>query len=644
MKKLSVIGLDTAKDEFISSLMDLGAVEVVDEAPSDETPAQPVQAENMEVARLDQKITDTEVAIEELKKFSPLKAPLFFTRRSVSKKDFQSTRSKESEYTECMNQVLSLKEQIHKLNEERNKVVSSLNAVTPWKDYDLPLNFTKTEHTHFTMGVIPNGLPVDELHEAVQEASATAYLQKINEDKEFLYLILVSLNDETKDVVDALKQKGFTVVTFPEFTENAEKTMAQLHNQSAAIEEKIHGIEQQIAARCGQQKDIEWLHDELVIQRDQLAMRDRLPMTKRTFRVTGWIPEECTDAAKKMLDAYSCYYRLDDPTEDDVVPVLLENNAFVTPFESVTEMYSLPDYHGLDATKWFSLFYACFFGMMLSDAGYGILLTVFTFVALRKYDLEGNMFKMMKLMNYCGISTIFWGAMFGGWFGNSVQAIASTFFHSDAAIKPIWFDPIQSPTKLLIFSLGLGIIHLFFGMGLDAMMKIKRGHFWDAVFDDFTWYMVIGGFVMLIGLKGTAAQVGKYLLIAGFVLIILTGGRDRKGIGKLIGGIGKAYNVTGLMSDIFSYARLLALGLATGVIAQVVNTIGTLGGSGIGSAIAMVIVFVIGHIFNLAINALGAYVHTSRLQYIEFFGKFYEDGGEPFHPFHKDTKYIKITE
>ncbi|MCH4006403.1 MAG: V-type ATP synthase subunit I [Eubacterium sp.] len=649
MKRLSVIGLDTEKEQFVSKLMNLGALEVTDEDPQGGAEQQelPAAGENPEAAELDQKISDTETAIEALKEHSPVKSPLFFTRREMKKTDFQSVLQHRAEFTEETNGVLELKEQIRRLTEQRNRKESELSSVIPWKPYTIPLNFTGTRCTDFTLGVVPVNITLEDLQSAASEISETAVLEKVNEDKEYRYLLLITWKPDTAGVEEALKQRGFTVAAFPDFKDTASEAEVRLHNEIAELSDEVKKVGGQIAARYGQKKDIECLHDQLVMERDQVVLKGKLLQTKRTFRLTGWIPEGCMTAAKKMLDSCECYYLFEDPREDETVPVLLKNNAFVAPFESVTEMYSLPDYHGIDPTKWFSLFYACFFGMMLSDAGYGILLTVVTAVILHKFKIEGNLYHMVKMFLYCGISTIFWGAMFGGWFGNSVNAIAATFFHSNAAIKPIWFDPISNPTKLLIFSLGLGVVHIFLGMGLDAGMKIRRGHFWDAVFDDFSWYMVIGGIILMIALNGKSTggfKAGEYIMIAGFIILLLTGGRDKKGFGKVIGGITAIYNITGFLSDILSYARLLALGLATGVIAQVVNTIGTLSGGGVKGAIILAVVFVIGHIFNLAINALGSFVHTSRLQYIEFFGKFYEDGGEPFNPFRRNTKYVRLTD
>jgi V/A-type H+-transporting ATPase subunit I len=284
---------------------------------------------------------------------------------------------------------------------------------------------------------------------------------------------------------------------------------------------------------------------------------------------------------------------------------------------------------------------------MLCDAGYGILITVACAVCLKKYHLEGTTFKMVKLMVYCGISTIFWGALFGSWFGNIVQVFSNTILNKEVIVKPLWFDPLNDPMKLLIFSLGLGVIHIFLGMGIKAYMQIREGKWFDAICDEGFWYFTIIGLLAWLGgasISEAIVPIGKWLTIIGAIGLLLTGGRHNKGIGKITGGLSTLYNITGYMSDILSYARLLALGLASGVIAQVVNTMGSLFGGGVIGLIALIIVFIFGHALNIAINALGAFIHSSRLQYVEFFGKFYEDGGEPFRPFCKKTKYIRIEQ
>ena len=210
------------------------------------------------------------------------------------------------------------------------------------------------------------------------------------------------------------------------------------------------------------------------------------------------------------------------------------------------------------------------------------------------------------------------------------------------AIKPLWFNPLNDPMKLLTWSFIFGGIHLAVGMGIQAYKFVKDGKYLDALFDIGFWYVLLLGLVFLL-LGGAVATLGKYMAIGGAILLVLTQGRSQQGlIKKLLMGILSLYNVTGFLSDVLSYSRLLALGLATGVIATVVNTMGSLFGFNVLGIIIFVIVFVFGHAFNILINALGAYVHASRLQYVEFFGKFYEGGGKAFDPLKIKTKYIQL--
>ena len=282
---------------------------------------------------------------------------------------------------------------------------------------------------------------------------------------------------------------------------------------------------------------------------------------------------------------------------------------------------------------------------MLGDAGYGILLSLITAILLKKYKFEGAMDSMMRLMFLCGISTIFWGAMFGSWFGDLFAVLGkATGIEWFSNVKAWWFNPLEGSNvvKLLIFSFAMGGIHIAWGMALKAWILIKQGKWLDAVFDVGFWYCVLGGLVlMLLGIN----PIGAYLAAGGAVGLILTQGRSQKNIiMKFFSGIASLYDVTGYLSDILSYSRLLGLGLSTAVIAQVVNTMGSLAGFNLGGIIVFILVFLLGHTFNIAINTLGTYVHTSRLQYVEFFGKFYEGGGKEFTPLAIRTKYITLKE
>ncbi|HKM02269.1 MAG TPA: V-type ATPase 116kDa subunit family protein, partial [Sedimentibacter sp.] len=368
--------------------------------------------------------------------------------------------------------------------------------------------------------------------------------------------------------------------------------------------------------------------------------------TNTTFYIEGWIPGVSKDNIQKVLDKYQCWYDIKKPEEGEEFPILMDNNSFIQPFETITELYSLPSSSNIDPTVFMAPFYSIFFGLMLADVGYGAIMSILCFLVLKKYKPEGNIQKFMKVFFYCGISTAFWGVMFGSWFGDAIPAAAKLLFNSDFTIKPLWLNPMEEPMTLLLFSFIFGVIHLFTGMAVNAYMLIRDGKTMDAVFDIGFWYgFIIGIALWLFGntIIPGSNQIGKWMTIIFAIGLVLTQGRAKKNVvGKLISGVLSLYNITSYLSDILSYSRLLALGLATGVVSSVVSILGSMGGRNVLGILLFVVAMTIGHSFNFAINALGAFVHSARLQYVEFFGKFYEGGGEAFNPLIKKTKYYKI--
>lgn len=668
MEKLAVIGLSNNKDKLISDLADLGIVEITErfnqntdgfsEADVPQTSElNPVnQKEQKEmfdevdgdpdyVSTIEGEMSRTDTALDTLKRYSKEKEPLFVTKKIINSEKLKDLLNRRAEIEGYISSILRLNYRLHMTDEKINKMSSDLASLKPWMVYDVPLDISETKATNIELGVVPSTVNLDKIKEKLEKLELPSNISVVNSDRELIYLAVVMMREGTDDVLGILKQYGFTQLPFQGFegrvSDNIEKITKQIDEQRDIRRE----LEEEVAGYGKMQKDIEFLSDYLTIERDRERIKSKMRVTKRTFNFEGWVPSHLKNRVERILDRYGCHYEYRDPLEGEEVPVMIENSPAVTPFEAVTQMYSMPDYKGFDPTKWFAIFYAMFFGIMLSDAGYGLVITIATFITLKKFDLEGMTKKMVKMFMYCGIATVFWGAMFGGWFGDLIPVVADVLFGKKVEIKPIWFNPIDDPTRLLIWSLGFGIVHIFLGMAINAYMLIKRGQFWDAVFDVFSWYVLIIGAIMYGALGNSNPALGKvglYMAIIGAAILLLTGGRKNKGFGKVTGGLGALYGITGYVSDILSYSRLLALGLATGVIASVVNTMGSLGGRGIVSFIVLIVVGIVGHSFNMAINILGAFVHSSRLQYIEFFGKFYEDGGEEFDPFRNETKYIKI--
>ncbi len=651
MQKLTVIGLNSGRTPFIHELMHLGVVEINSQegVVNDEEWMSDIfrTSNSADVSRLEADISRVSTALEAINRYDKGKKPLFHTREEIGRGKFTDYMNRTKTETEMNVEtaVMSYK-QIADGQNEINRLKGIIAGLRPWESMDLPLQTKETKYSVVILGTVNIKTKFEELLQAVLGKAPSAVVQQVSADVQQIYISIICLKEERDQAFEALREFAFNPVSFTEHYGPPREVMKQYETQIEEIQQGINEKEALLAELSGAKKQIEFLYDSLSMHRDRAKIVGNMLSTEMVFYFDGWMPKKAQPEVEALLKEFEFYYEINEPESDEEIPVCLQNGGFSTPFEAVTNMYSLPSRHDIDPTKILAPFYFIFFGLMLSDAAYGIIITVACWILLKKFKLEGMTYRMIKMFSFCGISTFFWGVIFGGWFGDFFTVAGKTLFNVDFVIKPIWFDPLSEPMKLLIFSLILGGIHLFVGMGIRAYMYIKEGHPLDALLDIGLWYILLIGLV-LFGLGSSVGPamvtVGKGMSIVGAAGILLTGGRSKKGIlGKVTGGLGSLYGITSYLSDVLSYSRLLALGLATGVVAKVINTLGSLAGGGLKGAIVLLIAFVVGTIFNIAINALGAFVHSCRLQYVEFFGKFYTGGGRPFVPFERKTKYIKI--
>ena len=649
MQKVSVIGLDKIKGRLIARMMDLEAVELTDQT---EKLTEDFWAENTvqdgaqdQVTYFEGKIGRAAQALDIIDQYGELKNPLFKTRRIVSKEEAASIPSKEIETEDLIARLIHLNEELRNKRDEINRLDVDNIMFEPWKAFDVPLDQISTQTATTIMGVLPVAFETDKAVESVRAVTERYVMKQVNEDKAMRYLAFLIPKENEDEILANLKDGGFQALEMRSYKGTVTENIKKNSEKKLKLQDDVDKILQEIKELAQNKEHIEDYQDILTVELDKKRTRSKLLKTKKTFYMEGWVPEGKAEQLKQLLDDNECYYEFRYPVEGEEVPVLLKNNKFVTPIEAVTEMYSLPAYGTIDPTAIYSIWYIIFFGLMFSDAGYGLLMIIACGFALKKYNFEGTMYKMVKGFLYCGISTFFWGAMFGSWFGDLVTVVSSTFFGKEIAIKPILFDPLSNPMPLLVASIALGVAHLFLALGIEGYKLLKQGKLVDFICNIIMWYATIIGLILWLAgssIGPAATTVGKYMAIIAIVGLALTGGRDRKGFGKLIGGFSNVYDITSWLSDIMSYARIMALGLATGAIAQVVNTIGTLAGGGVKGAILFIIVFLLGHTLNFGINVIGAFIHSARLQFVEFFGKFYEDGGDGFAPLKKNTKFIKI--
>ncbi|MBU2617772.1 MAG: V-type ATP synthase subunit I, partial [Euryarchaeota archaeon] len=431
----------------------------------------------------------------------------------------------------------------------------------------------------------------------------------------------------------------FSRVTFPELTGTPSEVQARIDAKLARIGKEREGIQAEILNLLKYRPKLLAVYDHVYIEREREDVIKNLAKTEASFLIEGWIKKKDVETLKQRLRSVSSAVEIStrDPEEGEQVPVTLENITIVDPFEAVTEMYSQPKYTEIDPTPLVTVFFIIFFGICLSDAGYGIMLSTLSILMMKKYNMGSTGKKFLRLLFIGGISSFFFGVLSGSWFGDLLRMPA------------LWINPVDDPITMLVFALILGLIQIFVGIGVKMYNNIRRGNIKDAVFDQLTWSILLSGLVLIILAEMDIISIGKIPYgVTGFgaLSLVLTQGRHQKGmVKKIVVGLASLYGIIGYFSDVLSYSRLMALSLATIVLAMVFNTIAfIMKDIYLVGIFITAMVLIVSHFFILIIGTLGAFVHTMRLQYVEFFSKFYVGGGKKFSPFRMDTKYIEIEE
>lgn len=647
MKKIELIALLTDSKKIIELLQRRGVVEIVKNT-DEELESTNVTAVSGEFEKFRSSAAQ---ALDILERYAPEKsgiADMLGSRTEVEKKDFGKEAMQLEKIMGAAGSIIRSNKTITDAQAESAQLEVKKDTIRPWLSMEVPLNFHGTATTKAFIGSLSGMTSAEQVEGMLPEACC---VQVIHSSKEQTDLLVICHKSTAEEAEGILRSNSFVPIS-----ESDSRTPMQLmescNKRQAELERIIKDAEGNIRSREGDRKRLKFAVDYLAMRKDKYAVLSDLGFTGNTFVLTGYIPEKYCEQLRLELEAkFTASVTFTDPAEDEDVPVLLENSRFSAPVEGITRMYAMPAKSDVDPTPVMSFFYYLFFGMMLSDAGYGLVMVIATTIILAKFKLESGMKKTMVMFRNCGISTVIWGALFGSWFGDIVQVVGREFFGKEIGSIALWFEPLDDPIKLLLFSFGLGILHLFLGVAVAFKMSWDEGKKLDAVLDALPVYMIITGAAplaagILTTVPDSLKKIGMPLVIAGVALLVLTAGRSSKSVfGKFFGGLYALYNTaTGYLGDILSYSRLLALGLATGSIAGVINLIGTMPENKIVKLVLLIVVFIVGHTANLAINLLGAYVHTDRLQFVELFSKFYTGGGREFDPFTVKTQYIKFKE
>ena len=527
-----------------------------------------------------------------------------------------------------------------KLDEREREARALYESLLPFRAYPRSLGIEGTEHTEIILGSVPASTDFSSLVRSLEAFYAS--VEKIfYKEKVGLFVRVICHVSDRGQVTRTLSSFGFVRSNFPKGFGRASDELLKVRAELREIAARKEQVKAKLSSLAERLDDIEILYDVEKTTLNILEQEMKLGATEHTAMLEAWVPSVDEKKVSSAIEKFDAAYEFRDPKPYEEPPTLLSNNGFARNFEWVIGMYSYPRYGSFDPTFIMSIFYFVLFGIMFADVGYGLLLSVLGFGAVKLMRPQESMKRFLLMFAYCGISSVFMGALFGGWFGDLPFAIMTNLLGMENAkmevpfFNGMWFNPLDDPMSFLIVSLAIGGAHLIAGMAVKFYIICKMGKVFDAIFDVGSWWVLFAG-IGLIFVNGTA---GACVAIAGVLMLVLTQGRHEKNIlMKIVKGVGSLYDLVSYLSDLLSYSRILALGMVAGVIGQVVNMITGLG-TNIFGFIIMLIVLAIGHVLNLAINVLGTFVHTSRLQYIEFFNKFYEDGGKPFEAAVPSEKY-----
>ena len=634
MKHLRLLGMESEREALLKAMQDMECVEISSIDGSEEALKSGFAKPDDKALMSAQEASRAyRTALASLDRFAPEKKGMFRKRQGVSRAAFFSAESEENARTaaETINKDTR---RLGEIESERTKNEALRATLAPWLTVDAPLGGADGALAVF-FGTAGLNVTDDALKALADSLDGLLTWQQASSDRSLRYLLVMCHGSVKERALSALRDLGFSTVSFRGMTGTAKENDKALAENLATLEKERQEIEQRIAGLGGKREALLEASDRAAIALRREEAKSRLVGTDKVFLLEGWLPADRCAEIEKTLKPFTCALETREPTEDEYpqVPVQLKNNKLTQPLNMVTEMYSLPAYGTLDPNPLMAPFFILFYGIMMADMGYGLLMMIASVIISKKYRPKGTSGELFSLLGLCGISTFIMGALTGGFFGDFLTQLVAIVSPGTVFALPKLFDPLDDLTMILIGSMALGMVQIVTGMAISLIEKCKRKKFLDAFFEEITWWIVFIGIALLALGKGAA------VLYVGCALVLLGPIVQGKGWGKLTGVFGSLYNhVTGYFGDILSYTRLMALMLAGSVIAQVFNMLAAMPGN----VIAFIIISMLGNAMNFGLNLLGCYVHDLRLQCLEFFNKFYVDGGKPFRPMTLDTEYVDL--
>ena len=558
---------------------------------------------------------------------------------------------------EIYSQCKTLEEGFRKLEIEKKRLREERTVLIPWRNLLVNLSdLVDTDKTRVVPGIVPVKT-YEKLLGELEKSSSRSYWCEVVRDKISVYMVLVFLKEEGDTISSLLKKYEFQETLLPEVNHSPEELLVQVKREMEETINREEELKREASSLLRHKAQLMALHDHYYNLQKKEEAGDFLARTSGSFLLSGWIQESRVGRVKKTLEEKypEIEITVSPPRKGEKVPVFLENRKAVQPFEVVTDLYGRPVYGSVDPTPYLAPFFALFFGLCLTDAGYGIVLVVLSWLAVKKLKMGPTGRRFFRLIGYGGLAAIFWGAVTGGWFGNIIDRLPESFnFLKSMKGAVVAFDPVKNSILFLGLAVALGFIQVWTGVTIRLLREIREKDWQNAFFREIPALGIQVSLPLLIAIYLfkvlPATQVLVTVSVGLFSLsslaIFYNQWTTNKGVlFKLFWCWFGWYGVvTGnSLADILSYLRLFALGLTTGLLASAINEIFSLvsGIPYVGFLLAIVL-FLPAHLFNMAMNAFGGYVHTSRLQYLEFFMKFFQGGGEVFKPFAEERRYTVV--